>query len=62
MAKQKQLKVTLIRSLIGRIPKHKACAQSIGLRKIRQTVVVKDTPCIRGIINKVSYLLSVEEM
>ncbi|MEM8593963.1 MAG: 50S ribosomal protein L30 [Pseudomonadota bacterium] len=56
----KTLKVTLLRSTAGRIKSHKACVAGLGLRKIRQTVEVEDTPSIRGMINKVSYLVSVE--
>ncbi len=62
MAKEKQLKVTLLKSRFGRLKNHKACVSGLGLRKIRQSVVVEDTPQIRGMINKVSYLVSVEEV
>ncbi len=58
----KQLKVTLIRSTIETLPNHKKCVKGLGLRKIRHTVVLQDNPCVRGMINKVQYLLSVEEM
>ena len=62
MAKAKQLKVTLLKSRFGRLKNHKACVAGLGLRKIRQSVVVPDTPENRGMINKVSYLVSVEEI
>ncbi len=62
MAKAKQLKVTRLKSRFGRLKNHKACVAGLGLRKIRQTVVVEDTPQNRGMINKVSYLVSVEEV
>lgn len=62
MASKKKLKVTLMRSLIARHPKHKECIKGLGLRRPHHTVIVADTPCNRGIINKVSYLLSVEEI
>jgi large subunit ribosomal protein L30 len=62
MAKPKELKVTLVKSRFGRLKNHKACVAGLGLRKIRQTVTVLDTPENRGMINKVSYLLSVEEV
>ena len=62
MAKPKELKVTLVKSRFGRLRSHKACVAGLGLRKIRQTVTVQDTPENRGMINKVSYLLSVEEV
>ncbi len=62
MAKQNELKVTLIKSLNGRRTSHKACVHGLGLRRIRHSVVVSDTPENRGMINKVSYLLQVEEV
>lgn len=57
---KKMLKVTQIRSIYGRLPKHKACVRGLGLRRIRHTVELEDTPAIRGMINKVAYLLRVE--
>jgi len=60
MAKAKTIKVTLTRSLIGRLKSHKACVAGLGLRKIHQTVEVQDTPAIRGMINKVSYMVRVD--
>ena len=62
MAKSKELKVTLVKSKHGRLKAHKACVAGLGLRKIHQSVVVQDTPENRGMINRVSYLLSVEEV
>jgi large subunit ribosomal protein L30 len=56
-----KLKVTLVKSRYGRLASHKACVAGLGLRKINQTVTVEDTPENRGMINKVSYLLNVEE-
>jgi large subunit ribosomal protein L30 len=61
MAKAKELKVTLVKSKHGRLKSHKACVAGLGLRKMHQTVTVSDTPENRGMINRVSYLLSVEE-
>jgi large subunit ribosomal protein L30 len=61
MAKTKELKVTLVKSKYGRLKNHKACVAGLGLRKMHQTVTVADTPENRGMINRVSYLLSVEE-
>ena len=55
-----KIKVTLVKSLIGRLEAHKACARGLGLRRIRQTVEVIDTPENRGMINKISYLLKSE--
>lgn len=61
MASNKQLKVTLVRSKFGRKPGHKECVEGLGLRRINHTVTVEDTPCTRGMINKVIYLLKLEE-
>ena len=61
MAKVGKLKVTLVKSRYGRLKAHRACVAGLGLRKINHTVVVDDTPENRGMINKVSYLLRVEE-
>ncbi len=58
---EKKIKVTLVKSTIGRLQKHKDCVAGLGLRRIRQSVEVLDTPANRGMINKVSYLLSVED-
>ena len=62
MAESKQLKVTLKKSKHGRIKNHRDCVAGLGLSKIRQTVTVLDTPQNRGMINKVSYLVAVEEV
>lgn len=62
MANPKQLKVTLLKSRFGRLKSHKACIVGLGLRRIRHSVVVEDTPAIRGMINRISYLVSVEEV
>lgn len=53
--------VTLVRSVHGRLARHQACVRGLGLRRMHQTVSVADTPENRGMINKVSYLLKVEE-
>ncbi len=55
------IKVTQTKSSIGRLPKHKATLRGLGLRKINHTVELKDTPCVRGMINKVYYMVKVEE-
>jgi len=61
MSDKKLVNVTLVKSTIGRLPAHKACVSCLGLRRMNQTVAVIDTPENRGMINKVSYLLKVEE-
>ena len=58
----KSLKVTLVKSLIGRLPNHRACVRGLGLRRLHHTVEVLDTPENRGMVNKVSYMLKVEEI
>jgi large subunit ribosomal protein L30 len=58
----KKLSITLIRSKNGRLASHKACVSGLGLRRMHQTVQVIDTPENRGMINKVQYMLSVEEV
>lgn len=56
-----EIKVTQIRSIIGRPPKHRRTVRALGLTRINKTVVHKDTPVIRGMINQVSHLVRVEE-
>jgi large subunit ribosomal protein L30 len=55
------VKVTLVKSVIGRLKSHRACVRGLGLRRIHHTVTVADTPENRGMINKISYMLVVEE-
>ena len=57
----KPLKVTLIKSMCGRVKNHQACVRGLGLRRMHQTVEVIDTPENRGMINKAYYMLRVEE-
>jgi large subunit ribosomal protein L30 len=59
---KKKLKVTLNKSTSGILPNLKLCVKGLGLRRIRHSVIVQDTPCIRGMINKVDHLLLVEEV
>lgn len=61
MAGENKIKLTLVRSLNGRLKNHKACARGLGIRKMHNTVEVIDTPENRGMINKISYMLQVEE-
>jgi large subunit ribosomal protein L30 len=55
------IKVTQLKSSNGRLPSHKACVAGLGLRRIGHTVEVEDTPSVRGMINKVHYLVRVED-
>ena len=60
MAQGKTIKVTLVKSLIGTKPEHRASVRGLGLRRVNHTVEVQDTPSNRGMINAVSYLLKCE--
>ena len=62
MAEAKKLRVTLIRSVHGRLKKHKDCVRGLGLRRMHHTVELINTPENRGMINKVSYMLECEEV
>jgi large subunit ribosomal protein L30 len=55
------LKVTLIKSKHGRLKAHRACVTGLGLWRLQQTELVADTPETRGMINRIAYMLSVEE-
>ncbi|WP_448548136.1 50S ribosomal protein L30 [Thalassotalea fusca] len=57
----KTVKVTQTKSSIGRLPKHRATLKGLGLRRIRHTVELEDTPSVRGMINQVSYMVKVED-
>ncbi len=62
MAKKKQINVTLVRSPIGAQPKHRECVRGLGLKRMHQTVTLEDTPSVRGLVNKVYYMVRVEEV
>lgn len=55
-----KIKVTQIRSTIGVLEKHKATMKGLGLRRIGHSVELEDTPAVRGMVNKVNYLVRVE--
>jgi large subunit ribosomal protein L30 len=55
------VKVTQVKSTFGRLKKHRACVAGLGLRRIGHTVEVEDTPSVRGMINRVHYLIRIEE-
>lgn len=61
MAKEKHLKITLIKSPIGYKKKAKLTLQALGLRKIHQSIEQVDSPVLRGMINRVNFLVQVEE-
>ena len=56
----KTVTVTLTKSAIGRLKNHKACVAGLGLRRIGHTVTLEDTPAVRGMINRVNYMVRVE--
>ena len=56
-----KIKLTLIKSLSGRLKAHQACAKGLGIKKINKTIEVNDTPENRGMINKINYLLKIEK-
>lgn len=60
-ADKKNMKVTLFKSMHGRLKSHQSCVKGLGLRKIGHTVEVEDTAATRGMLNKVSYMVKVEE-
>jgi len=60
MSSGKTIRVTQTKSVAGRLPKHKACVAGLGLRRIGHTVEVQDTPAVRGMIEKVYYMVRVE--
>lgn len=55
-----KIKVTLIKSPIGTIEKHRACVRGLGLRRLNSSAVLEDTPTVRGMINRVNYLVKFE--
>ncbi|QKS28530.1 MAG: 50S ribosomal protein L30 [Accumulibacter sp.] len=57
---EKTVKVTLIRSLIGTKQSHRATVRGLGLRRLNSSSLLEDTPAVRGMINKVSYLVKCE--
>jgi large subunit ribosomal protein L30 len=62
MSSAKRVKVTLVKSTAGRLESHKASVRGLGLRKINHAVELEATPSVRGMINKVNYLLKVEDI
>lgn len=61
MAKKKHIRVTLTRSPFGYQPAHRECVRGLGLKRMHQTVTLEDTPSVRGMINKINYMVRVEE-
>ena len=55
------MRVTLVRSMNGRVPGHEECVRGLGIRRMHHTVEVEDTPATRGMVNKIAYMVKVEE-
>ncbi len=55
------IRIRQVKSAFGRLQKHRACARGLGLRKVGQVVEIEDTPSVRGMIDKISYMVEVEE-
>ncbi|MDE5908548.1 MAG: 50S ribosomal protein L30 [Lachnospiraceae bacterium] len=62
MADQKMLKITLVKSPIGAVPKHKATVNSMGLRKLNKSIMLPDNAATRGQIQQIRHLVKVEEV
>jgi len=62
MTQARQIKLTLIRSPFGRLKMHKDCVRGLGLSRMHQTVEVKATPEIMGMVRKAGFMLKVEEV
>jgi len=58
--KAKQISVTLVRSPVGALPRHRECVRGLGLKKMNHTVVLEDTPSVRGMVNRIEYMVRVE--
>jgi len=56
----KLIRITLVKSPAGRLKKHRACVAGLGLRRIGHSAMVEDSPAVRGMINRVSYMVQVE--
>ena len=57
-----EIKITLVKSTIGAIPKHKKTVQALGLRKVNSSVIQQDNAATRGMVKQVSHLVKVEEV
>jgi len=61
MTKDKTITIKLIKSGIGRMKRHKLCIKGLGFKKLNQTVTVIDTPSNRGLVNKISDMIEIQE-
>jgi len=56
-----EIKIQLVKSLNGRLPKHVRIAEALGLKRIRQTVVKQDSAVVRGMLDKIGYLIEIKK-
>ena len=61
MNKEKTMTLKLVKSGIGRMKRHKLCIKGFGFKKLNQTVTVLDTPSNRGLVNKISDMIEIQE-
>ena len=61
MTKDKTMTIKLVKSGIGRMKRHKLCIKGLGYKKLNQTVTVIDTPSNRGLVNKISDMIEIQE-
>ena len=61
MSKKETIKIKLIKSGIGRMKNHKLCIKGLGFKKLNQSIVIEDSPSVRGMINKISDMLEITE-
>jgi large subunit ribosomal protein L30 len=61
MSKDKTMTIKLVKSGIGRMKKHKLCIKGLGFRKLNQIVTIIDTPSNRGLVNKISDMIEIQE-
>ena len=56
----KKISVTLVKSPVGALPRHRECVRGLGLKRMNHSVVLEDTPSVRGMVNRIDYLVRVE--
>ena len=61
MSKEKTMTIKLVKSGIGRMKRHKLCIKCLGFKKLNQSVTIEDTPSNRGLVNKISDMIEIQE-
>jgi len=56
----KKISVTLVKSPVGALPRHRECVRGLGLKRMNHSVVLEDTPSVRGMVNRIEYMVRVE--